>query len=441
MTKSYRFLSAVLLIFLIPAVAGAQLLYTGSNFLEFNSIGGGARAAGMGGAYLGIAEGEMAYSWNPAAMIFTDKTKIGLQLASISDNNNSVIARRSYLYVNPNIQSLETKRDHTYLDFGGFTAPFYYMDRDWAVGGGYRNYIDMSFEYSNPGFNGTKDSFNQDRGIDAVSAAFANKIMDGIGVGLTLNRYIRNSEYNQYFGASTMYISPGLDTSLVDFWENANSHFSGFNMDLGLAADFGIVKGGLVIHTPLSLEQQVKLTQSLVIPPDPIGAINRVTITYDMPLSYSAGIAITPMENLTMAFDFDSRPLSKTELKKDWEYEIIPDTAYNPGWEDLNQFRVGLEYIFNSDFANIPLRVGFRNQPEPGDQLLSIINGVGTYGDQISTNLFSFGSGLYFEEVWFDLAYQLGSSSYDRTVNYGTPTIYEIKKDYSRLFVSVGMYF
>ncbi len=76
-------LSLSIFIFLTVSLSAQQNSF--SNYLEYNTVGGGARAAGMGNAYLGISEGEMTYSWNPAGMIFTTKTLFGLQLSSISD--------------------------------------------------------------------------------------------------------------------------------------------------------------------------------------------------------------------------------------------------------------------------------------------------------------------------------------------------------------------
>ncbi len=455
MRKGYCIFLALAMLIFLSTISNAQYDYVGINpsHLEFNEIGGGARAAGMGGAFLGIAGGEMAYSWNPAAMIYTDKTKIGVQLASVADKFSSVSTYyQPFLYPEPNIQSLENKREHFSMNFGGFSAPFEFMEKEWAVGGGYRNVYDMIGEYSTPGFAGSENTFKQDRGIDAVSVGIAHKIMEGVGVGLTANAYVRNSEYNLYVGASNMRISMGQDTSIVDTWVNSNSHFSGFNLDLGVSADFGMIKGGAVIHTPYDLRQESKQTINIIIPPAPIGIVDRVTYTYSMPLGFSLGIGIVPVENFTLAFDFDSRPLSKVEVHTDWEQTLseqftFADSTFNPEWEDVNQFRIGAEYILDAGFADIPVRAGFRNEPSAIKERTSLAfdetdsTWAREYGDQISTNIITFGTGLSFEKIWFDLAYQFGSSSYNSTVDFTEPQPFEIKRDYSRLFISVGMYF
>lgn len=448
MNKIFTALFMITVFALLPVLAQAQYIFQNVGLLEFNNSGGGARAAGMGGAFVGIADGELGYSWNPAGMMSVDKVKLGVQVASIGDNFASNIAHISPLYSEPNIGPREIKREHFSLNFAGFVAPFEFMDRDWAVGGGYRNVFDMIMEYNTPGFAGTQNEYSQDRGVDAISASIASNIITGVSAGLTINSYLRNSESNDYVGASEAAISQNLmDTIIVDVWRNVNSHYSGVNVDFGLHGDFGMFSGGFVFHSPLKLKEKIKHTYSLIVPPEPFGWIDRFTATYDIPFSYSIGIAVKPIENLTLAADFDSRSLSEVELSFDYEQVAFSDTTYNPGWEDVNQFRIGAEYIYDSGFADIPVRVGFKNEPSTGKQLLELgydaVNStwVETFGDQITTNIISFGTGLYFEKVWFDLAYQFGSSSYNRTVDLGTPEVFEIKRDYSRILISSGMYF
>ena len=418
------------------------------SFIEFNEIGGGARSAGMGGAFLAIGEGEMAFSWNPAAMIYTDKSKVGLQTVSVSDKFKSV----SWITSDTGFVSAEPfdyKRDHFSLDYGGFVAPFAFMDREWAVGGGYRNVYDMNLEFNIQRLIANPDTYTSSRGVDAVSIGVANRIFEGVGAGLTVNAYVRGTETSYFIRDAYLYQGPGYSTPVIaDAWINDKSQFSGFNVDLGLAGDFGVVKGAAVFHTPYDLKQDSKRSYNIVVEPAPVGILDRVTYTYSMPFSYSLGIAVVPVENLTLAFDFDSQPLSDVEIKTNWEQILIPDSdSFNPGWEDLNQFRVGVEYFMDAGFADIPVRAGFRNEPSVAKQLDSLYFDVSdsSYvrreGKQISTSIFSLGTGLYFDRIWFDLAYQFGSSSYDRYLDMATPMTFEIKRDYSRLFLSAGMYF
>ena len=95
----------------------------------------------------------------------------------------------------------------------------------------------------------------------------------------------------------------------------------------------------------------------------------------------------------------------------------------------------------DAGFADIPVRAGFRNEPSVSKEIISWVYGVETEGDQIEANILTYGTGLHFEKIWFDVAYQMGSSSYYRASLYVTLEIFKIKRDYSRLFISAGMYF
>jgi hypothetical protein len=523
MKKSYSliFLLAMLILFSQPAFAQFPSVFTRdfdldfntfygfgqyySEVLSFNTPGGGARAAGMGGAFLGLARGEMAYSWNPAAMIYTDRTKIGIDLLSKADKYQGVyVEHRWWDPANSAISSFELDMSHLSINYGGFSAPFSLdsdsdarflaaialplslvpmitspsEDLELAVGGGYRHIFDLESEADIPGFDNRKTTFKQNRSVDAVSLGAAARISEGIGFGWNMNAYVRGSEANstvENIWLWTFEVGENrVDSLVVGAMRKEKSTYSGFGMDFGLSADFDMVKAGAVLHSPYTLFQSMLTTRNTTYPYD-IGAIDRVNVKYKMPMSASFGLAVTPVENLAFAFDFDYRPLSEAKIAIDWE-QIFIEEMYNKdenaGWEDVNQYRVGAEYYIDAGFANIPLRAGFRNEPavvkelldsdwnityysDPGDVYYDslIVVADSTFGDQAVTNIISFGTGMEFEKIWFNIAYQFGSSTYDRSVTYafspdnGTTVVdvhdhtYEIKREYSKLFFSVGMYF
>jgi hypothetical protein len=501
-------LPCILIIFALVAVSSnaayGQLAGFGNGNLIFNAPGGGARAAGMGGAFIALAEGEMAYSWNPAAMIYTDKTKFGIDFSSRSDKLTSTwIDFRFWDLDNPLIEQFETDLSHTNLNYGGFSAPFS-LDSDsdvrflvaaalplsiipmmfspsedlqLAVGGGYRQIFDMTAEYRFPGFDNSRNTFDQNRGLDAITLGVAAKISENVGFGWNMNAYVRGSEYNRINGENqdiSQWIIDNRSDSIVAEWYQLRSTFSGFNMDFGLSADFNMVKAGVVINTPYNLYQNSLQTWHLVVQPEPLGVVDRVTYTYNFPLTASFGLAFVPVENFSLAFDYAYRPLSEVDRKEDWEQTQFAgrDTTFNLEWEDVNQYRIGAEYIFDVGFGDIPLRVGMRNEPLVSREMTLITVDVisqgefpdwdfdQTFGDQITTDIFTFGTGLTLERVWFDIGYQFGSSSYTGTVEYyltdytvdpndpnpprqeiySNPN-HEFKVEYSKLYFSVGMYF
>lgn len=442
MKRSYVFMLIAIVMVTLPGVAFAQGTFYPS-LIEYNTLGGGARAAGMGGAFLGLAEGEYAYSWNPAGMMFAEKPSIGIQFVSGADKFTTPYAvefdSASGIIT---VHQIDIKREHFNLDFGGFAVPFAFFERQWAVGGGYRNVFDMELEFEAPGPFGSKDVFTQTDGVDAISFSLAGKVIEGVALGVTANSYIRGTETNYFMGKRFERSYPDNDRiDTLDLWINDNSHYSGFNLDIGLGAEFSMFKGGFVIHTPYDLIQHAKLTENVMVPPTPIGTIDRITYTTNMPLAFSLGVAVTPVEKLTLAVDYDSRPMSKAEIDVNFESSLYADFKDDPNWEDVNQFRIGAEYVIDGGFANIPLRAGFRNNPSVAQKFPTYENGELVPSDQITTNLMTFGTGLQFDKAWIDLAYQFGSMSYTRSYDILPGAEFNEKLDYSRLFFSAGMNF
>ncbi len=92
---------------------------------------------------------------------------------------------------------------------------------------------------------------------------------------------------------------------------------------------------------------------------------------WTMPMMIGTGIALKPTENLTLAFDFEHRGYSSTEYT--YYYEdfrvLIMKQHMNAGWMSINQFRVGMEYLFVGQNAVFPVRLGFKTNPQIDPQI------------------------------------------------------------------------
>ncbi|MCU0645955.1 MAG: hypothetical protein MUC94_17060, partial [bacterium] len=66
-----KYFSILVLGLLLITISGDQVCAQG--VLDFNFIGAGARARGMGGAFIGGADDATAASWNPAGLVFLEK--------------------------------------------------------------------------------------------------------------------------------------------------------------------------------------------------------------------------------------------------------------------------------------------------------------------------------------------------------------------------------
>jgi hypothetical protein len=114
-------------------------------------------------------------------------------------------------------------------------------------------------------------------------------------------------------------------------------------------------------------------------------------------------------ENLTIAADYEIRAYGNKKITG--TYDGAPDTSkLSDSEKNLNQLRVGAEYLFVADFGVIPLRAGFRTNPT----LLANEDSNGKFTDQVIGKAFSVGTGFISEILAIDFAY--GRLWYDRSI-------------------------
>ena len=70
--------------------------------------------------------------------------------------------------------------------------------------------------------------------------------------------------------------------------------------------------------------------------------------------------------------------------------------------DNLNQFRVGMEYILHPKFALVPVRIGWKNNPT--NLANQDINGLPT--EQVFASSFNAGLGLISKNFSVDIAYE-----------------------------------
>lgn len=426
-------------------------------FVDFNSSGYGARSRAMGGVYMAMPNEAYGSFENPATMTTVNKSLMSLELANFQDKHQGLTEPRmltsqaNTFYVG----KTDYKNQRTKLvNQAGAVAPFSYAGRDWWVGGGYRSAADFSLKFDIPVNADNPDQFDREKDLVGLNFAIATKPLTNLSAGVNMNLYTRR--YEEDFVGRQFKITDTSSTT-YDYHYHDKSNFTGVNFDFGLAGEFSIFTVGAVVRTPYILRQNAfRLMAQL----DPYGAdadgyIDRIKVKYSIPMSYAFGIAAKPTENVLIAADIDNKPYSSTKKTLDYESsDIIDFTDIDAQWNDLFQYRIGAEYTFNAGFAQIPIRAGVHNLP--GLQYASKVtansaslDSLGayyhydyTYTDDVNPMIISFGSGVKFEKIWMDLAYEFGSKEYDQSVQ--TPqgiTADKMKFKYSRLYLSVGMLF
>jgi hypothetical protein len=354
---------------------------------RWNITGAGARAAGMGGAFIGVADDATSLVWNPAGL-----NQLYRPEASIVSKYNSTSSE---------LGSWNNTKSNFVLDFASAAFPF--MESKLVIAAAYQRPLDL---YEN--FYSGSTEINSTGGADTFTFGAGYQVLPFLSVGLAANMWFGKYEKeceDEYYGTYyDYYYNEYYDLYLTG---EMSQNFSGFNMVFGIMANFDNLqkpmplKLGFTVRTPFDLDAEEEgsfLREYYWYD----GDYGFDTIDYDdgeatneMPLMLGFGSSYRFGENFTLAFDYETRAYGESNI--------------NAHEDDLNQFRVGAEYLVVSDIAVIPLRVGYQSVPT----LMADIN-----EDPIIGSGFSFGTGLIFERFAFDTAFTMAANKNER--NTGT---------------------
>jgi hypothetical protein len=184
------------------------------------------------------------------------------------------------------------------------------------------------------------------------------------------------------------------------------------------------------VKTPFELKREGTIDQFLVEDPT-IKASAGFTQTIQMPFMLGFGSSYRIGENFTVAADYEIRLYGDKKIFGTYDGSPVDTVNLSDSKKNLNQFRVGVEYLFVADFGVIPLRGGFRTNPT----LLADQNSNGDFTDQVVGNSFSFGTGFISEVLAVDLAFT--RLMYDRAIG----TNVSVKTSTNTFSGSVIVYF
>ena len=381
---------------------------------SLNPVGSGARATGMGGAFIGVADDATAASWNPAGLIQLEKPEFSLVYAY---QNNS---QKYNSALHPELAGTENDWDIHSINYASVAYPFKAFDRNMIVSLNYQRLYELDkklgFRYSWPlGATDTlndKVSYRQSGFLAALSPAFAIQITPELSFGITINIW------DDFHGGSSWkssYNSLGTgklgEINFNEKFRADNSYtFSGVNANLGLMySPISKITIGAVYKFAFDadLKRDGSFTQTLTFPASP--TLNRTTtdstndkMKMKMPASFGLGVSYKPTDNWVFALDTYYTEWSRFALRDSKGNEVNPiyGTPISQGrLSDTVQVRVGGEYLFIMEKHIIPIRAGVFYDPEPSKSGMKDFFG------------FSLGSGFSTQRYSFDLAYQFRTAS------------------------------
>ncbi len=341
---------------------------------NFNFIGSGARARGMGGAFIGVADDATAISWNPAGLATLEKPEASVVGIYTMDKYTTKVTS-SFLG-----ESAEVKFDqsHPIFNFASGAYPLVVAERNLVVAVAYQRLIDLYYKYEDD-----DSEYEEKGGVDAISPGIGVQVTPEVSVGASVN--IWTGHYDEKY---TDKVTPAnsYDEKNVD-------KFSGLNFNIGIMGHFEKTKIGAVMKTPLTLKDKYSYEGT------------DYTDKLKFPMMFGFGVSFMPNENLTLAADYEIRQFSKLKL-----YDDISGTEEQvEDIEDVNQLRVGLEYLVIQDFGVLPVRLGFRTDPW-------YMRGLDN--EKVTGLVFTGGLGVIVGNVWIDAAYELGMAKTENDMDW-----------------------
>jgi long-subunit fatty acid transport protein len=379
-----------------------------------NPVGSGARAVGMGGAFIAIADDATAASWNPAGLTQLETPEIsvvGAQVFRSEDFSSSS---------NPEINNSFHTNEPS-LNYFSASYPFNFLKKNMVVSLNYQRLYEFkrSLNYNlamsvPPPVSLTitqSRNYEQDGYLSALGLAYAIDITPAISLGLTLNMWTgqfgwRNGWEENYTNHSvtTLGLTKNIeDSHITEKYSNLN----GVNMNFGLLWNANkYLTIGAVLKTPFSANFDHQYTDDWI-QRDGNGNVKNSSyvsisdeIQLRMPLSYGIGFAWRFSDQFTIDLDVYRTHWSEYILTDGQGNEMSPINALPKSVSDINdttQIRIGGEYIFINPGRNwvASLRGGMFYDPEPSQGKVKDFYGL------------SIGSGISYQRYVFDLAYQL----------------------------------
>ncbi len=435
MIKGMKFY--IYLVLLMPLVIYGQTGTTESEFIFFSGtnfsgiVGSGARAFGMGGTFIAIADDATAASWNPGGLGQLEKSELSMVLRYQNYRTLQPASIAPGGFIGP-----QDKDANSYdFDFFSFTYPIrigtfkivpqvsYQRSISFDLDTRMNNVLFSTLDTSGNQIDGTfteMDKFTG--GIDMISLSVGSKLFGWLNIGVSTNmllnkfqgRINRESKGNIYRAAT-----PSLKE---DFTEDRSRHITidikGVNVNVGVLAEvFENFKIGAVYKNPFSIDLDYSIAYS-----QETNISGQTTTKIDSrhsgvsplrwPRTWGVGISYRPSDPLTLSVDFTSTRWSRAILKN---FKYLADDqgtdVYFPtlaavneqGGEkqvDSQQLRFGFEYVaINKTNLFIPLRLGiftdtqfFSDSTGKKVTLFGIAGGAG-----LKKGAFSFDAAILYE--------------------------------------------
>ncbi|MDM8517482.1 outer membrane protein transport protein [Desulfobacterales bacterium HSG16] len=371
-----------------------------------NPVGSGARALGMGGAFIGVADDATAASWNPGGLIQLELPEISFVATGFHRIDDNSFGN------NPEASGSQTV-SKTSINYLSAAYPFQLFERNMIVSINYQNLYDFTRKWSFPihdkGIDWYADQnvdYQSDGSLSALGIAYCVQISPRVSVGMTLNLWndwFQNNEWEtrQYQWATG---EDGGDAFTFEARSIDKYSFSGLNANFGMLWKINSrLHLGAVIKTPFDADLKIRHTSFVSRQYTDLGygSSNEIDESENgklrMPLSVGIGISYRFSKEFTASMDLYRTEWDDFILETGNGKETSPVTGLSAAESNIDptyQARIGAEYLFIKPKYVVPVRGGIFYDPAPAQGSPDHIFG------------FSIGSGFVYERFVFDIAYQ-----------------------------------
>jgi hypothetical protein len=323
------------------------------------AIGSGARAFGMGGAFLARADDATAASWNPAGLSYLRQPEFSI-VGSWGSLDSEVIAAMEsdgFVVLQDDSSSGATP------DFASVTYPFQVHARPASAQFSFQRVF---------AFQGKRTILRQPNtlllesqgGFDALALGTGVQVSQRLRVGATVNRWFNG------FRQTRQRVEGRPSNQVVNFG------LSGWNANLGVIwsprPELNLALSG---RTPFTGKVTLDRTRIDFPTPDrPETTTNGYSsdwVRLDFPGAFGAGASWRPRSTLTISADYTrtywsgasihdyfTLPITGPPLAPDDIFDELPYPALESSQSDTEQLRLGFEWVLLGRRVKVPLRLG-----------------------------------------------------------------------------------
>lgn len=360
-------------------IAVLTIVAVGSAQEDWNITGAGARAEGLGGAFIGLADDATAISWNPSGLGQLERVEfsaVGRWMGEEFKFNNPLAPSSNY----------SISQSHFTYNFASIAFPLHAGKVNIVPAVAFQKQLDNFAEYDI-----RTESYESSGGANTITPGIGLKLHPMIYVGGAVNIWLGN------------FANSDLDKSST-YGSNNDGSFSGLNFTAGLLVDFeGMkkpipIKVGATIRTPFDLKYDGSYQWKQGTNVYKKGSFVN---TVQSPLMFGFGASGRIGESLTLSADFESRLYGDRKIYRTTDGEAIDTLKLSANESNLNQVRVGAEYLIVTTAGVIPVRAGFRTIPT----LRANWDANNKPTDQVSGTGFTVGTGFISQAFALDVTY------------------------------------